>query len=579
MSEAIEFGIGGNNKNFVAVLTDSEKKAKEAGKKIANELDKPGASGLKGKRKLTEDLNALAKDFSKVTSVSGALDLSLSKIGAGLKIGGAVAIVSAIGKGIYDASVNAVELDLAMQRINRSNIGGVSNRGLSELQSNLETIRQARIENQKEIAGISTNFFAAGKSAIGEALARTGAAFTGAEVLSPGEREDKLRKAEEEALRRVGKKQEEIFALEKLRISGAKEEAQILAIQLEYQEKIQAAIAVRNVDLQAQLKLERDALVAAAQRQQGVALAQRVTREANAAMGAGDAARAVGMTAEDEVRQANESRLASARFAESDAKKALEAMPDDPDLQTAYNIAIRETEKVASEIAKWERDTARSKGDAVKSASESNQAAQAELKGQTFIAALIQQRVTNELAIVSAQRSGNKELESQLRISGDLERKELARRRVMDGDRVMRPSEVRSRERREEIIARLAGRVSSRMVDSEDRVTATIGRAPRGRRILGSRSTLTPNGIVGARGETDFSTAFAFQGLDSMRDRRGLAGSEMNFKKDIADIGMTRAQKQDALAKQQEDRLQSGRATPEEALGKIAQILDGWNKK
>jgi hypothetical protein len=578
MSEAIEFGIGGNNKNFVAVLTESEKKAKEAGKKIAGELDKPGASGLKGKPKITRDLDSLAKDVSKVTSVSGALDMSLSKIGAGLKIGGAIAVVSAIGKGIYDASVNAVELDLAMQRINRSNIGGVSNRGLSELQSNLETIRQARIENQKEIAGISTNFFAAGKSTIGEALARTGAAFTGAEVLSPGEREDKLRKAEEEALRRVGKKQEEIFSLEKLRISGAKEEAQILAIQLEYQEKIQAAIAVRNVDLQAQLKLERDALVAAAQRQQGVSLAQRVTREANAAMGAGDAARAVGMTAEDEARQANESRLASARFAESDAKKALEAMPNDPDLQTAYNVAIRETEKVASEIAKWERDTARSKGDAVKSASASNQAAQAELKGQTFVAALIRQRVTNELAIVSAQRSGNKELESQLRISGDLERKELARRRVMDGDRVMRPAEIRSRERREEINARLADRVSSRFSDPDRITTATVGRTPRAKKILGSQSSLTPNGIDGSRGDTDFSTVFMSGGVDLLRDKRW-GRDEMDYKKRVADIGATRAQKQDALAKQQEDRLQSGRATPEEALGKIAQILDGWNKK
>lgn len=572
--------------NAADIIFNADKKAK-------TQLEKPAKTEAPAK-KAKADLNGIASELSRVTSVSGGLEMALSKIGGGLKVAGAVALVMAIGKGIYDATQSALELDLAMGRIARRNFGGVGGRELSGLQENLTIIRQAREENQKALMGEGTNFFKTIGGGVSRAMARTGAAITGnnIEVLSPAEREDKLREAEIKALDRIAAKQKEIWGIEKERVLGNREAAEIMQIEAEYAEKVQSAVASRNTSLQAQLNDERAELIAAAKRQQSVALSQRGTMTKVAEMRSFDANQALGLSTQEEQRQANRTGILSAGLAAQDAQAAAAASPKDPELAARAKVALQEVVRLNAENAKWERDIARSNSDSLKSSIAENEAKSFELKGQTSLAAITRQRAANELAIVQAQRLGNRELADQLKISGDLERSELARRRVMEGDRVLRASQVRSRERQAEVDAALSERVSRRFADSEGRISASTGRSPRSRRIGGARFDRAGRAAVGSGddweamvsemssndGSRSFDQQFKPRGLDVMREASGSnAIAEMGFRKNISDIGMTRAERADALNKQKEERISSGKADPSEALASIAQILAKWD--
>lgn len=560
--DAIEFGIGGNNKGFVAVLNDTEKKAKDSTTKVAKELDKVGEAGFKNKGKLLKDLNGIAGDFGKLTSAGGAFETLMGRVGSGLKMAGVVAGIAAIGKGMWDATASATELDLLMQRINRSSAGGVANFGMDKLKEDLERIKEARQANADGVK----DWFSAYGTVIKNTLARMGNATLGraldveVDVKDPHEIEETLRKAQVVALDRILKKQKEIWDIESVRLKGNKEAAEIAKIQAEYQERIQAAIdeqtktGLDSTGLQKQLHIERDAVIEAAMVTQDDAANRRTSAERFAALGARDAQNAVSMTTEDEQRQANKIREDQAISESYNASRAAAGRPEDKDLATAAYIAEQNIAKVKAENAKWERDLARSKGDTLKMTQAERSASEAELRGMPAKAALIRLEAKHRQEIVQAQRAGNVEQEKALRLAFETEKRQLAIRRIMDGDRVKSLSQVRSGERQEQVNARIAGRAADRLERAEDdpmrRVVARVGRSPRSSKSLGVISRDSTN-----------------------------AGREMEHRQDIAAIGMSKAQRDERLGKQQEERIKGGKAGPEEALAKIVQILDSWNQQ
>jgi len=104
MSDAIEFGLGGNNKGFVAVLNDSEKKAKESTDRIKKEQDKAAKEAAAAAAKTLAESQKVAKeqeksradiikDLAKVRSGGDLANVAISRMGTGLK-GGAIAAAS-----------------------------------------------------------------------------------------------------------------------------------------------------------------------------------------------------------------------------------------------------------------------------------------------------------------------------------------------------------------------------------------------------------------------------------------------------------------------------------------------------
>jgi len=581
--DAIEFGLGGSNKNFVAVLNDTEKKAKETADKVKKEFDKAGEGGLKGKSRIKEDLNSISGDLVKATTAGGALDAVMMRVGKGLGMAGAATAVVGIAKSIYDATQEATEFWTLWQKIENSGRGGVGNFGLDQLQANLETIMEAEKANMDR----QKDWLAAYGSKIQDIFAQVGNStlgkWTGTEVetMTTEERADRLRKAREEALNRIAEKEREIWQITDARVKGSKNEAEIMAIKAHYAERIQAA--VENPEMVAQLNIERDATIAEAYRMQAQHRRALSLRSGGLAARVGDSERALTMSSEDEERQTRGSAAMQAVLEADEAKRLSAEKPGDEDLQAASRMAQSQSEQIAADNAKWERDIARSKGDAVKSAKAGNEAMEAQLRGQSFLAESIRKRAANELAIVQAQRAGNNELAAQLRITGELEQKELMRRRVMDGDRVMRLSEVRSRERREQVNADIADRAARRLEEGGSRVKASVGRSPRRSRIGGAifdADDFSSRIEAHATDPGDFFSQFQQRGIDDMRSRSGsVATAEMNHKIRIADAGMTRAARRDAIEKNTLIDIQSGKADPGKAMATVAQILEKWDRE
>jgi len=425
--------------NAADIIFNADKKAK-------TQLEKPPKDT--GAKKAKADLNGIASELSRVTSVSGGLEMALSKIGGGLKIAGVVTLFAAVGKGIYDATQAALELDMAMGKMERRNIGGTAGRELSALQSDLSTIRQAREENQKSIMGEGTNIFKTAGGEISRAMARTGAAITGnpIDVLSPAEREDRLRSAEEKALERIAQKQREIWAIEKERILGNREAAEIMQIEAAYAERVQSAVADRNTELQKQLNAEREALIVAAKLQQGVALGQRNTLTTVAAMRTSDARGALGMSTQAEQRQALNTGIISAGLAAKDAEAASAAAPKDPELAARSKAAQEEVVRLAAEAAKWERDIARSKGDQLKAVDAEMRISKMRVQGRTLEAQIAERRVQVEKAITDAIRQGNTEYAGRLRTQLELTEKQERFQRAIDNSGRLRPEASRLQE-------------------------------------------------------------------------------------------------------------------------------------
>lgn len=453
MSDAIEFGIGGNNKGFVAVLNDTEKKAKESTDKVNKELDKVGSGGIKGKRRITADLDGIAGEFAKVTSVSGGLEMALSKVGTGLKAAGAVGAAVALGKAIYDASMSATELNLAMERIGRSGNGGVANFGMSKLQGDLDTIKQAREDNKNSTKDWLSAYTTEAKNTLVRLGNETIGEWTGSkiDVMSPNDRETFLKQAEEKALARIAEKQREIFEIERERIKGNKEGADIMAIESAYAERIQEAIAARNTDLQKQLGLEKETVLAAAKRNQDAIRDRRLNERVGANMISGDSSRGVNLSAEAEQRQANLTRAGIAGMESETASNAAKAAPEDKDLAQQASLAASNLTKVLADNDRWERDIARSKKDQLAAVEAEMAATRMTMQGRSVEAQLLLKKVSSEQAATKALREGNTELAQRIRQSDRLNQEQLRFNRALDQTtNKLKPERQRSSESRAE---------------------------------------------------------------------------------------------------------------------------------
>ncbi|MBE2180895.1 MAG: hypothetical protein IAE97_10520 [Chthoniobacterales bacterium] len=337
--------------------------------------------------------------------------------------------MAAIGKGIYDATASASEFDQELRRIERGSLGGAQNRSLGELESALDSIKKAREENQKELEGTSRNYFKTAGSELSQAFARTGSAISGSKirVMSPAEREDALREAEQKALDRVAEKQKQIWAIEAERLRGGKESAEIMKIEADYAEKIQAAISQRNLKLQAQLKLEKEAQIASAEAQQGVRAFARDEHARIGSMAAGISELGVTLPEEQAQRASGQLRVEAARSNFEVAEAASNAQPGDKGLAADAESARNMLRVAQSELARWERDVKRAKGDTM-AAIEADQRARVQaLNGEERLAEVTKRRADQQAAITRALREGNSALAQQLQKGGGIDDREQMR--------------------------------------------------------------------------------------------------------------------------------------------------------
>ena len=572
--------------NAADIIFNADKKAK-------TQLEKPAKTEAVTK-KAKADLTGLATDLSKVTSVSGGLEMALSKIGGGLKVAGVAVVVNEmVGRfGEATAAVTALREEMAL--LSRPS-GGFNNTGLvglDQITSQISSIEAFLSKNRSgfmDYGSVAQSFWGGIGTSLNDTIMR-GAPFS--MDMAVNGQVDRANSAETALRREKGRLSKKYGAgVDRLgsRAAGDAEGVEIAEINARFDEQLGAAAS--NSQLQKQIERARKIELEAAKARRESEGRQRTSGERFATLSVRDARNALGASSEQEQRQANKLREDQAISSWSNLMQESLSRPKDKQLASEVYIAEQNAERVRAENAKWERDIARSKGDALKITIAGNEALSLEIKGQTNLAAITRQRAANELAIVQAQRIGNRELADQLKISGDLERSELARRRVMEGDRVLRASQVRSRERQAEVDAALSERVSRRFADSEGRIVATAGRSPRSRRIGGANFDKT-NGAGRASdadwtlakmemqgiGNRPFDEQFKPRGLDAMREASGSnAIAEMGFRKNISDIGMTRAERADALNKQKEERISSGKADPSEALASIAQILAKWD--
>lgn len=435
MSDAIELSIGGSNKGFVAVLNDTEQKAKETAGKVSKEFDKVGSDGIKGKAKIKADLGGIASEFSRCTSLSDAFRSGLGEIGKVAGIGTLAVAFGTVADRIYDAMQEVKAFDLELEKLRNKNRGGVGGYSLSELQSNFAEIKARREQEANVTRGAdgSQSFLKTyGKIAsayaanLGEFIT-TGKSKTAGELNSSQVmRDENLKKEGISALDRVAEKEREIWKIQTERIKGGKEMAALMEIEAVYAEKIQAAIKAQfesggsSVDLQRQLKSEREALIQAEKLQQGVALSRRVSSSAASAMLAGDSQRALKMSSEAEQRQSWGTRIAIAGFAESDAKKAFDAQPHDPELENRYRIAANNTKQIIAESAKWERDIVRSKSDALRLADAEIQSMNLRMNLRSGEADIAERSARAEVAAEQAMRAGNTALAQRIRETDQL---------------------------------------------------------------------------------------------------------------------------------------------------------------
>jgi len=699
MSNPIEFGIGGNNTGFATVLNDTLKKAKATSAEITATFDKikfgdpNGSSGGmskqfdKEKAKITAGVKDIASEFSKATGISSAFGDTLGKIGSAVKSGGgimaAVTALAAFGKAAYDAHQAAGALDLAIEKIGKRNRPGVANVSMGDIEENLSDIRERRknIFDQDRHKGEAfqgtKDWLDAAKIGVSDTL-ETGRIGSGATA----KRDAQLRQEEMASLERLGKKQKEITSIVRERVTGSKEEADVMALQAEYAEKIdkardkgngaagqvqslteerdlkeaeirRAAESARitrsgsfaesyivgrdagktdNVQL-AQAKLSTakglvanagtdeekktaETVVAAAEaalkvaeheeevrsrtsqtdmqianlrgsaadrqenalrkqvelsqtlfslaksriekEERGVALAreQRALEEflktrtiSETDTDAGSASSRIsaigsrlwrGRSSQEEQRGKMTGNISAALAAKTAADQNLQLDPTDVGLQAKAKAAADALTKATEEKAKWERDIARSNEAAAKSVKVQNDAQEFIFRGLPAAAEYTQRRATNEAAIVQAMRDGNIELAKQLQAQGNLDAKAQVRARfVTPGGNVKSEYQVR-REMR--IERQRAERVNRRMEHLEENNYISGVERDTSRRIKGGTNMLT--------------------GLP--------AETEMQHR---ANASRAQAEIQDAKIKA----VAAGTASPDQAMSRIAQLMEAWN--
>ena len=439
--EGIEIGIGGSNKDFVAVMADTEQKAKATAEKVAAALDKATAKGIRGK--LGPEINALAGDLSKLTSLSGAFELGLSKIGTGLKMAGVVGLVGALGKGIYDATMEVNALDRVLERMYARNRGGVGNFSMSDLTENFNAITDKRNELRNQNADPLGRL----GGTVVRHLANWGNVLAGGEPKNdeqvnsdPEIKDEKLKVSQGVGLERIAEKQGQIWKIEQARLNGDREGAEIDKVRAEFAERKQDAVAMEkiaaseNTSLQNKLKEEEQGRIEVLEKINAISLHARVTSEAGAAMRAGNATRAVGMSAEEAERQSRGANLINASNSADDAKRESEAFPADKDRASKAVIAARDAESVNAENAKWERDISRSKRDQLQSITAQIDAANMTMRGHALEADLMIRRVNSEQAATKAVEAGNVELAARIKQLNQIN--ELGQRRGMAIDPV-----------------------------------------------------------------------------------------------------------------------------------------------
>lgn len=563
----------------------------DADKKMKEQVEKPAKGAEKNIQKVKTDLNGLAGEFGRVTSASGALDLALSKIGTSLKIAGPVALVAAIGKGIYDATQNAKQFDDLLKRIQKSNSGGATNFSASELESNLSTIREARSKNREVIDGMTNNIASAYWENIKTMMARTGGDIykfmsgNDLDVMSPIEREDVLRRAEEAALDRISQKQSQIFEIEKERLEGNKNRAEILSIEAEYAERIQRALSERRFAFHKQLVGERDALLAAAGARHKIELYERTSAEASAAMRAGDARRAVGMTSEDEQRQARHSALAEAIWQADDARRAANYFPENQDLETRARIAESNLLRVRSENEKAERDIARAKKDSLDIAIAENQAMEQSMRGMQTKAELTRQIAQLQQQIVAAERAGHKEIVNQLNAKSQLLQRQAAIAALTGEDgRIMPMGRFRAQQRAQQ---RAADRRMRRIEGLEDNAGLTNVRRDTRGRIIDGIDPLTgerkkpdpshPNAAPPTLGDTA-QDYFNRRLKDNAPRAHGVSwqNQEMDSKQATAQRAAESSKKQSEYI---DSKMQGSGDPAQTSLSKIERILSSWDQE
>lgn len=369
--EAIEFGIGGNNKGFVAVLNDTEQRAKESTKKVNEDLEKVGAQGIKARSKIGTDLNGIAADFARCTTVSGALEVGLGRIGSALKLGGVVTIASAFGKAIYDATQKSRDLNFEIEKLGRRNTGGVSGFSMSELEGNFSDAKAMREnnwgtmmsqENKPNWLKTAGSFWEDELANAGEFWSGNGGKTLGQVANVRPERDEALRKIQLADLARIEEKEKAIFEITSMRIKGAKELADIKQTEAIYAERIQSAIqkakdaGSSDTSLQQQLMAERDAVVASMRRGMMTGEESRTRSETRSGMMTRQSeAQAGGATAMElgRLRFSDERRMAETELLHAENRAA--RAPGDPQAALDVTLAQENLKRIGSEIKLFTR--------------------------------------------------------------------------------------------------------------------------------------------------------------------------------------------------------------------------------
>jgi len=548
MSDAIELSIGGTNKGFVAVLNDTEKRAKESTAKTNVALDQIGAQGVKGRQKIGTDLNGIAADFAKCTSLSGALEMGLGRLGSSFKIGGIVTLASAFVKAIYDATQNSRDLNFEIEKLGRRNNYNVGGFSMGELEGNLSDTKGAREKNWGSMMSQDNkpNWIKAAGSFWQDELANAGEFWSGHGGKSlgqvagvRGERDEELRKIQLADLSRIAEKERQIFDIQTLRIKGAHELADVKAMEAVYLERIRSAhekakeAGSTDTSLQSQLQQEM-AMVKAGMFKEAMTRGDIRARAEigadlsvrNARMEAGPNSRmSIGLS-----RMGDQAQLA--RLDYENAKAKARRFPDDPDAASAVIVAQKAMEQLGEQVKIFTRGLV----------SDGNQ-----IKSLNTIATGNRREERNaKEAIAQADKMERVGLPTVT--TGTHARKILSGAdRDMDGNIKGDVDPLTT--------SRLAG-------GAANAVRATGYASMYGQHGIPAGGSHLPSGPGGYKAE----------GIGAM-----LAKSEMQHKHGVIGLASDKAARQEAIEKSKVESVKAGTASPGQALASIAQILTAWN--
>lgn len=215
---------------------------------------------LKGQKKVQGATADLARGLINAQSAGDALASSLESVTAGLKLGIVGGAAAAIGVTLVSKLIEAQDaaraFDEAIREIGTDS-GGASSRGLGEFESRITSIREKLKEMQTDKGWLSNAV---------EAVRQSFADAWGGQTV--GEKKDdqhaQLMQELEVARNNVAKKMQQANEIASLKFQGKDEEADLLKIQYDYEEKIGKAISQQNNELVKQLKFRQQLEEAAA---------------------------------------------------------------------------------------------------------------------------------------------------------------------------------------------------------------------------------------------------------------------------------------------------------------------------